>query len=379
MIEEKDNLRIYVIAGEASGDLHGSNLIEELKNLYPGITFRGYGGDLMIKQGVDVIKHIKDIDYMGFWEVLINLRKILNMISDCKKDIINWHADAIILIDYPGFNLRIAEFAKKNKIPVYYYISPQLWAWKQRRINKIKRNVKRMFVILPFEKKFYARFNYKVDFVGHPLLDAMKTLSETSSKEFINKNGLKAKEIIALLPGSRKQEIKRILPIMIKTIKNFNDQYQFVIAGAPSVSHEVYKKIVDDTDVITVYDQTYDLLINSKAALITSGTATLEAALLNVPQVVCYKANCISYFIAEKLVHLNYISLVNLILERETVKELIQNSLTEETLTEELKKLIYDEKKREQIHKDYVELKRKLGGKGASKKTAELILKDLQN
>lgn len=370
-------MKFFVIAGEASGDLHGSNLIREIRNIDSSAQFRCYGGDLMKSEGAEIVKHIGDLDFMGFWEIFINLRTILGYIKECKRDILEWKPDAIILIDYPGFNLRIAEFARKNNIPVFFYISPQIWAWKQRRIHKIKRNVDRLFVILPFEKEFYARFGYEVDFVGHPLLDAMSTLQSCDNETFRVQNQLSTKPIIALLPGSRKQEITRILPEMINVIPEFNNEFQFVIAGATSVSIDFYRKIIGSNNIQVIFEQTYNLLSQSEAALITSGTATLEAALLDVPQVVCYKANPVSYFIAKKLVRLKYISLVNLILNREVVKELIQKEMNAVNVTFHLRNLISDTKKREQILEDYVELKRKLGGKGASKVTAELILKHL--
>lgn len=370
-------MKFFVIAGEASGDLHGSNLIREIRNIDSSAQFRCYGGDLMKSEGAEIVKHIGDLDFMGFWEIFINLRTILGYIKECKRDILEWKPDALILIDYPGFNLRIAEFARKNNIPVFFYISPQIWAWKQRRIHKIKRNVDRLFVILPFEKEFYARFGYEVDFVGHPLLDAMSTLQSCDNETFRVQNQLSTKPIIALLPGSRKQEITRILPEMINVIPEFNNEFQFVIAGATSVSIDFYRKIIGSNNIQVIFEQTYNLLSQSEAALITSGTATLEAALLDVPQVVCYKANPVSYFIAKKLVRLKYISLVNLILNREVVKELIQKEMNAVNVTFHLRNLISDTKKREQILEDYVELKRKLGGKGASKVTAELILKHL--
>lgn len=371
-------MKYYVIAGEVSGDLHGSNLIREIKNLDPDSEFRCYGGDLMQKEGADIVRHIRDLDFMGFWEILIHLRSILGFIKECKKDIASWKPDAVILIDYPGFNMRIAEYAKSHGLPVFFYISPQIWAWKQGRVKKIKRNVDRLFVILPFEKEFYARFGYEVDFVGHPLLDAMNTLPLKSAEAFRNINQLDEKPIIALLPGSRKQEINRILPEMVKVIPGLQSEFQFVIAGTTAVSIDYYRKTLGAHNLPVLFDQTYDLLSNSEAALITSGTATLEAAILDVPQVVCYKANPISYLIARKLVKLKYISLVNLILNREVVKELIQKEMNADNVMFHLKTLIFNKEKREQIMEDYVELKRKLGGKGASRSTAELIINHLK-
>lgn len=366
-------MKYYIIAGEASGDLHGSNLVRELKQKDPSARFRGYGGDLMIREGVEVVKHISELDFMGFWEILVNLRTILGQLSHCRKDLAEWKPDAVILIDYPGFNLRIAETASRAGIRVFYYISPQLWAWKQGRILKIKKFVDKLFVILPFEKDFYARFNYQVDFVGHPLLDAVSALPPAIPKDFKTRNDLDSREIIALLPGSRKQEIKRILPVMLSVVPRFSEQYNIVIAATTAVSPQFYHQFTGQLPVTLVVDQTYDLMRVAAGALITSGTATLEAALLNLPQVVCYKANPLSFAIARRLVHLKYISLVNLILQKDAVKELIQKDMNEETLAMHLENILFSENSRQQIFADYVELQRKLGGKGASAVTAELI------
>ncbi len=368
-------MKYYIIAGEVSGDLHGSGLVRELRSQDPDAVFRGNGGDLMKKEGVEIVSHISDLDFMGFWEILVNLRKIFSLIRICKEDINKWKPDAVILIDYPGFNLRIAEFAKERGIRVFYYISPQIWAWKQGRIRRIKRSVDHLFVILPFEKVFYERFGYDVDFVGHPLLDAIEAFPVEDEDTFRKNNGLDDRPLIALLPGSRKQEIRRLLPVMIQVIPFFKNDFQFVIAGTSAVSSDYYRKKSRGAEFRLIYDQTYSLMTHSKAALITSGTATLEAALFNLPQVVCYKANPISYFIAKRLVKLNFISLVNLIIEREVVKELIQKDMNRQCAEKHLRDIISDSKKREQISADYVELRRKLGGKGASRTTAELIMK----
>jgi lipid-A-disaccharide synthase len=370
-------MKYYVVAGETSGDLHGSNLLREIKRLDPSASFRGFGGDRMEQEGTTLVKHIRDLDFMGFVEVLLNIRKILSLMKVCKTDLLQWKPDALILIDYPGFNLRMAEFAKQSGIKVFYYISPQLWAWKKRRIVKIRKFVDHLFIILPFEKEFYARLNYDVDFVGHPLLDAMEVLPLDESESFRKKHGLDERPIIAVLPGSRKQEIRRILPVMIQAVNAFGSTFQFVIAGTSNITHEYYRQLIGNAPVNLLYGQTYSLLMHARSAMVTSGTATLETALLNVPQVVCYKANPGSFFIAKKLVKLNYISLVNLILDREVVKELIQNEMNAENLLPELQMITSDSKKREQILKDYVELASKLGGKGASRKTAGLILKYL--
>lgn len=368
-------MKYYIIAGEASGDLHGSNLMKELKIKDPKAEFRFWGGDLMKEQGGTLIKHYRDLAFMGFAEVIMNLKTILGNIKFCKKDIENWKPDAVILIDYPGFNLRIAEFVRKLGIKVYYYISPQIWAWKTGRVHQIKKFVNRMFVILPFEKDFYAKYNFEVDFVGHPLLDAMKDLPETNPQQFKTENGLDDRKIIALLPGSRQQEIKVKLPIMLSVTQAFPD-YQFVVAGAPSQDEEFYHQAVGK-DLKIVFGKTYDLIRNSEAALVTSGTATLETALLDTPEVVCYKGNRISYEIGKRVVKfVKYISLVNLIMDREVVKELIQSDLTAKNLKTELNHIL-SEPKRSQILNDYKLLRKKLGGPGASERTAELIFEDL--
>ncbi|MBN8702093.1 MAG: lipid-A-disaccharide synthase [Bacteroidetes bacterium] len=366
-------MKYYIIAGEASGDLHASNLIKELKRIDANAQFRCWGGDLMKAQGAHVVKHYKDLAFMGFLEVVLNLRTILQNIRFCKNDILMFNPDVVILVDYPGFNLRIADFTNKKKIKTYYYISPQIWAWKQSRVHAIKRTVDKMFVILPFERAFYEKFNYQVDFVGHPLLDAIQNYETLKDKHaFFSKNELANKPIIALLPGSRKQEIKSKLPIMASVVKYF-PEYQFVIAAAPSQSFDIYQSIAAQHGIKIVSGQTYDLLTNSAAALVTSGTATLETALCNVPEVVCYKGSSVSYHIAKRLIKVKYISLVNLIMDKEIVKELIQNELTEENLKIELQKIISDTNKIESVKKSYKELEQKLGGLGASKRCAELM------
>lgn len=369
-------MKYYIIAGEASGDLHGSNLMKELKKKDQQAEFRFWGGDLMQQQGGTIVKHYRDLAFMGFAEVIMNLRTILGNIKFCKNDIQNFKPDAVILIDYPGFNLRVAEFVKSLGIKVYYYISPQIWAWKAGRVHTIKKFVDRMFVILPFEKEFYDKYDYEVDFVGHPLLDAMKDLPDLDLEKFKPENQLDGRKIIALLPGSRQQEIKVKLPIMLSVEKDFPD-YQFVVAGAPSQEESFYKEIAGK-DLKIVFGQTYDLLRSAGAALVTSGTATLETALLNTPEVVCYKGSRISYEIGKRVVkYIDYISLVNLIMNREVVKELIQQELNTKNLKSELEKTL-NEPKRSQILEDYKELREKLGGSGASERTAELIVEDLR-
>ncbi len=374
-------MKYYIIAGEASGDLHASNLMKELKKKDSSAEFRFWGGDLMENQGGELVKHYRDLAYMGFVEVALNIRTILGNIKFCKEDIINYKPDALILIDYPGFNLRIAEFAHKSGLKVFYYISPQVWAWKKSRVHKIKKFVDRMFVILPFEKEFYSRYDYDVDFVGHPLLDMIELLPPTDKNAFREKNQLSEKPIISILPGSRKQEIRKILPIMLSVIKTFPD-YQFVVAGAPSLERSFYEKIIGNAEVKLIEGKTHTLLQNTYAAVVTSGTATLETALFEVPEVVCYKGSFISYQIARKVIDrsmIKFISLVNLIMDKEVVKELIQTNLNTINLIKELKKLTSDINYRENLTNDYIELKEKLGGFGASQKTAGIIVDLVQN
>ena len=370
-------MNYYIIAGEASGDLHASNLMKEIKKLDSKFQFRCWGGDRMEKEGAVLVKHYRDLAFMGFTEVVMNLKTILRNISFCKEDVLKNRPDVLILVDYPGFNLRIAEFAKQNNINVFYYISPQVWAWKQSRVEKIKRFVDRMFVILPFEKEFYKKFDYEVDFVGHPLLDAIEQQKSNSSERqsLLKKNNLVDKPIVALLPGSRRQEISTMLPLMLSVTTDFPD-HQFVIAAAPSVPENFYKELIGDKKISLISDQTYSLLLNAEAALVTSGTATLETALFEVPEVVCYKGGSISYMIARSLVKVKYISLVNLIMDREVVKELIQSDLNTSNMNTELKKIL-DLENRKKMKADFLELKQKLGGSGASAKAAKLMVEYL--
>ena len=367
-------MKYYIIAGEASGDLHGANLMKALLDKDPAADFRFWGGDRMAKVGGTLVKHYRELAFMGFWEVLTNLRTILKNIDYCKKDIANFKPDVLIFIDYPGFNMRIAQWAKQQHIPTHYYISPQIWAWKENRIKAIKRDVDFMYVILPFEKAFYEqKHQYPVHFVGHPLLDAIAQREEVDAETFKSENGLDSRPIIALLPGSRKQEIAKMLKIMLSVVDDYH-QYQFVIAGAPSIDYEFYQQFIKEENVHFISGKTYDLLSVSYAALVTSGTATLETALLNVPEVVCYKGSWLSYHIAKRIIKLKYISLVNLIMDKPVVTELIQGDLTKKNLEKELDKLsTYT--RRYEICKDYVLLREKLGGEGASEKTAALIVK----
>ena len=367
-------MKYYLIAGEASGDLHGANLMKALKIQDAEANFRYWGGELMQESGGDLVKHYRDLAFMGFIEVIFNLRTILKNISFCKKDIENFNPDVIIFIDYPGFNLRIAKWAKKQGFKTHYYISPQIWAWKEGRIKEIKRDVDAMYVILPFEKNFYEKkHNFPVHFVGHPLIDAILNREQVYPEKFKREHNLDDRPIIALLPGSRKQEISKMLEIMLSVVENFNE-YQFVIAGAPSQEAAFYKPFIQKQNVHLLLNKTYDLLSISHAALVTSGTATLETALFKVPQVVCYKGSRVSYEIAKRVISLKYISLVNLILDKEVVTELIQSDLNTQRLQDELARIL-DPYQRAKLFLDYYDLEKMLGGKGASEKTASLIYK----
>ena len=361
-------MRYYIISGEQSGDMHAANLVAELKKKDHHAEVRAWGGDKLKGQGVQIVKHIKDLAFMGFWEVIVNLPKILSNISFCKKDILAFFPDVLILVDYPGFNFRIAKFAKQNGIKVFYYISPQIWAWKRNRIKQIKKNVDKMFVILPFEKDFYQKNNFEVDFVGHPLLDEI-------SKDNFSFSIKTDKDIIALLPGSRRQEISKILPKMLSVVNDFTD-FQFVVATTNSVEEEYYKNIIGNKEVLFAKNETYGLLANTKAALVTSGTATLETALFGIPQVVCYKTNFFSFLIAKCLVKTKFISLVNIIMDKPVVKELIQDELIQKNLFSSLSEIL-ENSNRKKIQEDYNILKVKLGVEGASEKVAEIILHTL--
>ncbi len=360
-------MRYYIIAGEASGDLHGSNLIKEIKKLDPSSEFRCWGGDLLKEQSNNLVKHYKTYSYMGFYEVFINLKKILNNISICKKDILEFKPDAIIYVDFPGFNMRIARWAKSKNFTNHFYISPQIWAWKENRIKTIRKVIDQMFVILPFEKEYYKKLKYDVFYVGHPLLDVLN--------ENIKQN-LKREKLIALLPGSRDQEISKILPVMLSVTKYFK-KYQFTICAAPSKTKSYYKKFIkvyNCENVDIVENQTYNVLRKSSAALVASGTATLEAALIKTPQIVCYKSSWISILIGKFLLrNIKFISLVNLILNKSAVKELIQNDLSTKNILEELE-IILSEDGKEKIIEYYNELENLLNKKGASRETAKKII-----
>ena len=370
-------MRYYLIAGEASGDLHASNLMKELKILDQGAIFRCWGGDLMQQQGAELVKHYRDLAFMGFMEVVSHLPVILKNFHFCEQDLLAFRPDVLILVDYPGFNLRMAKFASQKGVRVFYYISPQLWAWRSSRVNAVKQWVEKMFVILPFEKDFYNRFGYPVDYVGHPLLDVInREMKMKNRQEFLSANELPDRPMIALLPGSRSMEIKKMLEIMMSAADAFPG-YQFVVAGAPSISREFYTEILRGTGAALVMDQTYDLLSQSGAALVTSGTATLETALMGVPQVVCYRGNFLSYLIARQLVHVEYISLVNLISGKMLVPELIQSGLNRANLVKELAAILEDGPARQDMVDGYHQLKLKLGGIGASKRAAGLMIQYL--
>ncbi|MEL1240852.1 lipid-A-disaccharide synthase [Flavobacterium flavipallidum] len=369
-------MKYYIIAGEASGDLHGSNLMKALIKKDPEADIRFWGGDLMQAVGGTLVKHYRELAFMGFVEVLFNLKTILNNIKICKEDILIFKPDTIIFIDYPGFNMRIAKWAKENGIKTDYYISPQIWAWKENRIKAIKRDVDKMYVILPFEKNFYEdKHHYPVEFVGHPLIDAIQNQKPFEEATFRTQNNLDEKPIIALLPGSRKQEITKMLSVMLSVVDDFPD-YQFVIAGAPSQEFAFYETFITNKNIKFISNKTYNLLKIAHAALVTSGTATLETALFKVPEVVCYKGNAISYQIAKRIITLKYISLVNLIMDEEVVTELIQDECNTKTIKKELSKILNPEYRQKLLTK-YDELEQKLGGSGASEKTAQLIIADL--
>ncbi len=368
-------MKYYIIAGEASGDLHGSNLVASIRQKDPNAKIRAWGGDKMRRNGANVVKNYHDLAFMGFVEVLMNLKTILKNFNICKKDISEFNPDALILIDYPGFNLKIAKWAKKKGYKVFYYISPQVWAWKRRRVYTIKKVVDKMLCILPFEKKFYDNYDVDCQFVGHPLLDEIAKVEPVDKNKFYKANRLNPKkEIIALLPGSRKQEVSRMLTVMLEVVKMFPN-YQFVIACAPSLPVSYYKKIIGEkSNVRLVLNRTYQLLQLSSAAIVTSGTATLETALLDVPEVVCYKANKISYIIARQLAKVKYISLVNLIMDRLVVKELIQKDMTSSNIRDEIQSLLNSSKRQKKLLEDYEELKYVLGNAGASDRAAETII-----
>ncbi len=367
-------MRYFLIAGEASGDLHGSNLIKYLKLADNNAEIACWGGDRMESEGASLLKHYRDLAYMGIWEVLINLRSVFRNLSSCKAQIEEFSPDVVIMIDYPGFNLRIARFLKNRMTRSYYYISPKVWAWKRSRIKQLKKFVDRMYVIFPFEVDFFKKYDYPVYYFGNPLVESVSEELKiaTDREDFLKRNSLEDKPIIALLPGSRQQEIKRILPQMTE-LESYYVDYQFIVAGIDSLPETVYYNIVKDTGVRVVFNQTFSLLNNSDAALVTSGTATLESALAGVPQVVCYNTSWLTYRIARLLLNLRFISLVNIIMDKQVVKELIQNKLTVKNIRDEVDTILPGGWKRDIMINNYKNLTEILKGVGASEKVAEDI------
>ncbi|MDX2195643.1 MAG: lipid-A-disaccharide synthase [Cytophagales bacterium] len=367
-------MKYYIIAGEKSGDMHGANLMVEIKNADAQSEFRYFGGDLMKAQGGDLVQHYKTMSYMGFLEVINNIDKIYQTLERCKKDIVNHRPDVLILIDYSGFNLRIAKFAKRHGIKVYYYISPKIWAWNRSRVHYIKKYVDRMFVILPFEKDFYKKYNIEVDYVGNPILDAIHKHHVNTNFRFDNQ--LDMRPIIAVLPGSRPQEIEYMLHFMVSIIPAFPD-FQFVVAAVNNIDKYHYEAYRRNDKVYIIYDQTYDILSQSQVAIVTSGTATLETALFNVPQVVCYNTSAITYIIGRLLIKVKYISLVNLIADRSVVKELIQDEFSPANIILEIKKILQNSDYKNSMLKGYDEVIDKIGKIGASHTAAQLMVKYL--
>jgi len=367
-------MKYYLVAGEASGDLHGANLMKALKDVDAAATFRYFGGDKMQQEGGTLVKHYADMAFMGFTEVVMNIRTILKNMKSCKADILAYQPDVLILIDFPGFNLKIAEFAKSKGIKVFYYISPKVWAWNEKRVLKIKRVVDKMFCILPFEVAFYKGWDMDIDYVGNPLLDEIAAFNP--DPDFRKNNGLSDPKIIALLPGSRKQEIERLLPTMLSLTARFPD-YQFVVAGAPSFNADYYQQFAEGKSLKLLFGKTYDLLHVAHAAVVASGTATLETALFHVPQVVVYKGGRISIAIARMVIKIRFISLVNLIMDRQVVQELIQEDCNTERLKTVVEGLLSGDQ-RKQMLDDYKALSEVMGAPGASVRTANLILKYLK-
>ena len=377
-------MKYYLIVGEASGDLHASHLMSELKKQDPSAEFRFFGGDLMKEVGGNLVRHYKDLAFMGFIPVLLNLRTIFANMRFCKEDVVSWNPDVLILVDYPGFNLNIAKYIKKNtSIPIYYYISPKIWAWKEYRIKNIRRDIDEMFSILPFEVDFYKKHNYPIHYVGNPTVDeivAFKSSYKETIGEFTSRTNLGTKPIIALLAGSRKQEIKDNLPMMIESASAYKD-YQLVLAGAPGVDKSYYDEFIKGTNVQLIFGETYPLLSHSHTALVTSGTATLETALFKVPQVVCYytPVGKIIAFLRKKVLKVKYISLVNLIVNRLIIQELVADTMTKKHLDKELNKLISDDKYRKTMLDNYKEMQVILGEEGAPTHAASKMIDLLKN
>lgn len=370
-------MKYYVIAGEVSGDKHTALVIRNIKKQDTEAEFRGFGGDDMQAEGTTLVRHIKDLAYMGFVEVAMHLKTILGNLSFCKQDILSYKPDAIILTDYPGFNLRIAKFAHKHGIKVFYYVSPQVWAWKKNRVKTIGKVIDKLFVILPFEKDFYKQHNIEVEYYGNPLLDEITEFKQKQENKnlFIEKYSLNNKPVVAILPGSRVQEIKKMLPEQIKVFDKYKDKFNFVIAGVNTFKESFYRDILQGRDIKIVFNETYNLLNVSSFAIVCSGTATLETALFNVPQMVCYKANLLSYLIATYIVKIKHISLVNIIMKKEVIKELLQKNCSEEYLLQEFEKLLYDSSYTDKIKQDYQTLHDLLGSAGTSEKIATYIVK----
>ena len=374
-------MKYYVIAGEASGDLHASNLIREINLIDPQAQFRGFGGDLMEKEGMKVLKHYRDMAFMGLVPVIMNIRTIKKNFKLCEQDILSFNPDVLILVDYPGFNLRMAKFAKEHGIPTFYYISPKIWAWKQKRVYRVKAYVDEMFTILPFESEFYGKFDYKVNYVGNPLLDAiLQKKIEPHYPRFFADNHLPDKPVLALLPGSRRGEISVLLPTMLEAASRF-PEFQCVIAGAPNMGTEFYKPFMQSQSAPIIWDKTYEILIHSRAAIVSSGTATLETAILNVPQVVVYQLtpNWLFKYLKKYFLKTKWVSLVNIILKREAVTELIQSDFTLGNIVSEVNKIVRDPEHEKRMLADYREMMVLLGDKGASERAAKLMVSKLND
>ncbi|WP_163708216.1 lipid-A-disaccharide synthase [Mangrovibacterium lignilyticum] len=374
-------MKYFFIAGEASGDLHASNLIKELVKADPLAEIRGFGGELMERSGMQLMKHYREMSFMGFIPVLLNLRAIKRNFEQCEQDLNDFHPDVLILVDYPGFNLRMAKFARAMGIKVYYYISPKVWVWKSKRVKQIKELVDEMFTIFPFETEFYAKFGYKVNYVGNPVLDAvLEKRVEKPFDEFCAENNLNEKPVLALVPGSRMQEIKSLLPRMLKAVNSISS-HQVVITAAPNIPDHVYIGLVNGYQVNVLRDRTYEVLQMADAALSASGTVTLETAILRCPQVVCYRmgGGALLFAIGKFFLGIKWVSLVNIILQRMAVPELLQHNCTVANIRKELKRVLENNECREQIAASYEELHKKLGGEGASARAAQLIVKKLQS
>ena len=363
--------KFYIIAGEASGDMHAANLIREIKKILPEGIFRGFGGDMMIAEKAEIIQHYRDIAFMGIKDIILNLNTIQSALKKCKKDILSFKPDILILVDYPGFNLRIARFAKNHGFKVIYYILPQVWAWKDSRANLLRDNTDLLLSIIPFEKNFYKNFNANVTYIGHPLSEIIDNF--IPDPDFKTKHGIDDRPVIAVLPGSRKQEIEKILSVMLSIVPEFPD-YRFIIGAISSIPPEIYDKYTSDYDVKIVTDCTYDLLKIARAGIIKSGTSTIETALFNIPFFVCYKTTALNYFIGKQFIkNIKYISLVNLIPERLIVKEFLQRDLNKINISVELNKILTDNEYRQNMLKNFIEFRNMLGGAGASQNAAKAI------